>query len=452
MIDWKKSVGYRCSFIYGKISGEFKIIDYETKNNHGYVTVRYKDNTVSMSTNSVSYGNLGILVGNISFDYRYNIGDCLVRKDRKIIIINREKRKETNATKTRVWKWYQIKCLNCQNTHWITESQLRHGSGCPFCIDNPGKLVVGFNDIVTVAPWMIPYFQGGIEEARKYTAHTSKKIYPVCPICGQVAKKKRSIRDIYKYRSIGCQCDGKMSFPELVMSNILDQFNINYIPEATKSHLEWAKSYRYDFYLPDYNCIIETHGGQHYSQTRLIGRTLEEEKINDIKKKELARGNGIKYYFEIDCRNSDINWIIKHVDESGLSNFLNIDSSDIIFDKLFINKYHEKIQECKDIVAKNPNISFAELTRQLGFNHYYDTQKVLGINRLKVRSNRIPVDLYKNDELIKQFSSISEALRESKGKTYYKSFTTLKKYIENNIIIDGVYLFKYADLGGEEIA
>lgn len=405
-----------------------------------------------MSTTSVSYGNLGGLIGNISSDYKYNIGEHLIKNNREIVIINREKREKICASKVRLWKWYQIKCLNCQNTHWVVESQLKHGSGCPFCIDYPGKLVIGFNDVVTVAPWMIPYFQGGIEEARKYTAHTSKKIYPICPICGQVAKKKRAVKDIYKFRSIGCQCDGKMSFPELIMSNILEQFDINYIPQATKSHLKWAMSYRYDFYLPDYNCIIETHGGQHYSQTKLIGRTLEEEKINDTQKKELAQKNGIQNYFEIDCRNSEVNWIIQHIDKSGLSNFLGFDSSDIIFDKLYLNKYHEKIQECKNIVAENPDITFAELTRKLGFKHHYDTKKVLEINRLKVKSNRIPINLYKNGKLIQQFSSVSEALRESKGKPYYKSFATLKKCIENNIVIKDEYLFKYADLESDKSA
>ena len=417
-----------------------------SKNNHGYVIVKYKDNVATMSTSSISYGNLGKLVGKITSDYRYDIGEHLIRNDRKIVIIDRERRKQEN-TKTRVWKWYQIKCLNCKNTHWIVESQLRHGSGCPFCIDYPAKLVVGFNDVATVAPWMIPFFQGGIKEARKFTAHTSKKIYPICPICGKIAKKKRAIKDIYNYRSIGCQCDGKMSFPELIMSNILEQFDINYIPQATKSHLKWAMSYRYDFYLLDYNCIIETHGGQHYSQTKLIGRTLEEEKINDTKKKELAQKNGIQNYFEIDCRNSEVNWIIQHIDKSGLSNFLGFDSSDVIFDKLYLNKYHKKIQECKNIVAENPNITFAELTRKLGFKHYYDTKKVLEINRLKVKSNRIPINLYKNGKLIQQFSSISEALRESKDKSYYKSFITLKKCIENNIVINDTYMYKYADIG-----
>ena len=41
---------------------------------------------------------------------------------------------------------------------------------------------------------MVKYFQGGIDEARRYTYNSRQKIYPICPDCGRVKDK-----DIYVY-------------------------------------------------------------------------------------------------------------------------------------------------------------------------------------------------------------------------------------------------------------
>lgn len=43
------------------------------------------------------------------------------------------------------------------------------------------KPIVRVNDIPTTSPWMIPYFQGGEEEAKKYKNQSHQKITPICP-------------------------------------------------------------------------------------------------------------------------------------------------------------------------------------------------------------------------------------------------------------------------------
>lgn len=444
-INWKKSIGCQCSFIYGEISGTITIVDYKfcSKNQKGYILIQYLDKKDWVSTDCLAGCNLGIFLGCISSDYFYNIGENIKDEKRDITIIDRECRTSNTRTGIRKWKWYLISCNKCKRTHWIVQPQLKNGSGCPYCGNNINRLVEGVNDIVTKAPWMISFFQGGKEEAKKYTVYSSKKILPICPICGRKAKKKRRVGDIYRFRSIGCQCDGKLSFPELVLYNILSQNNIDFIPQATKSVLSWANNYRYDFYLPHNNCIIETHGCQHYKRTKLTGRTLEEEKENDIHKRKLAVNNGIENYYELDCRNSSINWIIDNCCNSGLFDFLNINVDDINFDSLYDNKYHEKIKQCKEIVEDDPFITFAELSRQLGFTHYYDTERVLEINRIKVRSNRYPVDLYMKNILYKTYSSISEAARNSEITGNKICANTLQKYITQRKIISDIYEYRY---------
>ena len=50
----------------------------------------------------------------------------------------------------------------------------------------------------------------------------------------------------------------------------------------------------YDFYLPDYNLIIERDGEQHYREFSRFAKSQKEEHQNDIYKTELAKKNGFK--------------------------------------------------------------------------------------------------------------------------------------------------------------
>ena len=88
------------------------------------------------------------------------------------------------------------------------------------------RLGVYLNNIVICSPWMIPYFQGGYDEAKLYSANSSKRIYPVCPDCGRVKSKSNSINSIYVGHSIGCSCSDSVKFPNKLMFNILEQLKI----------------------------------------------------------------------------------------------------------------------------------------------------------------------------------------------------------------------------------
>lgn len=53
--------------------------------------------------------------------------------------------------------------------------------------------------------------------------------------------------------------------------------------------------YRYDFFIPRLNLIIEYNGSQHYIYSPFFKKTLEEQKEIDIRKKRLALNNGYNY-------------------------------------------------------------------------------------------------------------------------------------------------------------
>lgn len=111
------------------------------------------------------------------------------------------------------------------------------------------------------------------------------------------------------------------------MANILTQLGIKYKAE----YIIKPKNYKYDFFLFDYNTIIEMHGQQHYEECSLTSRTLEEEQANDKAKYEYALQNNVEHYVIIDSRMSIMQYIKDSVMSSYLVEILNL--SDIDWNK-----------------------------------------------------------------------------------------------------------------------
>lgn len=261
----------------------------------------------------------------MEYDYIYNIGQKIIDNKRNLTITNREKIKGYSKTLPNAnIKVYTCTCINCGDTDVkITESHLKEGRGCPTC--RGLKVVKGINDIPTTAPWMIPYFQGGVEEASQYTSNSNKKIFPVCPDCGKVSLKQYKINKIYTRKGFSCNCSDGISYPEKFVSEFLNQLNIDYISQASTNTLDWLKiNIRYDFYIPDKNIIIEANGKQHYEYNNWTGKTLKQEQENDRMKKELAIHNGVEYYIQLDCRDSNKEYIKNSIINSELANIYDL--------------------------------------------------------------------------------------------------------------------------------
>lgn len=246
-------------------------------------------------------------------DYMYSIGEKFVDNNRNIEIIGRyEKIRVRSDTSKHYQKIYVCKCYKCgANDAVIEQSHLKSGRGCPVC--HGKQISVGVNDIPTTATWMIPYFLDGEEEARQYTCQSGKKLYFKCPDCNRISKNQITINHLYNRKSIGCICQDGISYPEKFMYNLLQQLDINFVFQFSE---KWCKQYRYDFYLPDYKCIIETHGLQHYelcSFNKNDIKRLNNQRDIDQNKRGLAMQNGIHNYFEIDCRFSNKNHIINSI-------------------------------------------------------------------------------------------------------------------------------------------
>lgn len=264
--------------------------------------------------------------GNCRNDFRLNIGT--VYKTDKVDMTITDRFLDTVTTKsgTRAWRKYKYTCNKCGYTDGVVEELklINYNRGCPCCCHNPQVVVPEINSIKAKAPWMMKL---GVseEDSIKYTPCSNKKIEVTCPDCGR--KKNISIDRINKYKSISCTCGDGFSYPEKFMANTLIQLDVDFEPQLTKKVFKWCEDYRYDFYLPDYNMIIETHGEQHYRESN-FKRTLEEEQSNDRLKKELAFKNGINTYIEIDCRESVLEYIKNSIHNSKLNELFDLTNID----------------------------------------------------------------------------------------------------------------------------
>lgn len=355
--NWSKSINCFCPFIYGKEQGVLEIIDYRITGKNSEVKIKYKNNENWIQTSALKRCQIGGAIKLFTSDFYYNIGDILHCKT-DIQIIDREYIKKNNRNR----KLYTYKCLSCGQQNQTFEASLKDLKGCPYCA---GRIVKkGINDITTTAPWMIGFFSSS-EEASKYTRNSMTKIFPYCPVCRRKQTKEKTISELYNYHRSGCSCDTYMSFPEQVIFNLLNQNNIYFIHRATKKELPWAKNYEYDFYIPNKNTIIEVHGAQHYEEhgfSSLKGKTLKEEQINDQNKQTLAENNAINYFI-IDCRKSNLNFILNNIKESNLLEFLSINIIDK--NKLYFNSLINIKNKLKILLNNNLLLNKNELMKQL---------------------------------------------------------------------------------------
>ena len=154
---------------------------------------------------------------------------------------------------------------------------------------------------------------------------SNERIECICPYCGTIKWMSYGSLKHFGFSCNGCS-DG-FSFPEKFMTSVLNQLNIKFTTQLTKNTFNWCGDFRYDFYLLDYNIIIETHGEQHFNTTTSrLWKDYEEEHKNDLLKYDLAVFNGFEYnknFFWIDCRKSTLNWMKENIIKE-LGNIFNL--------------------------------------------------------------------------------------------------------------------------------
>ncbi|MDM0660136.1 hypothetical protein QTH47_13505 [Clostridium perfringens] len=315
----------------------------------------------------------------------------------------------------------------CKHQWCITPYSLLSGSGCPFC-NKSKKAKLGVNTIWDTDRWMCDL---GVseEDAKRYSKCSNKKIKVICPNCGK--EKKTTLNRIYTYKSISCSCGDGKSYPEKFIFNLLEQLDLEF---ETEYKPKWIGNKRYDFHIKGVNCIIETHGEQHYKQgfVGIKKITLKQEQKNDKFKKETALANGVKYYIELDCRESNLEWIKSSILNSELNDLFNLSNIDWNKCAEFANSNRVK-EVCNywnnnkkdgettgDLTKvfnlhRNTIVNYLKKGVKLGWCEY-DPKEEMEKSSAKVgKSKGKKVEIFKNGQSLGMFPSGAELERQSEN-------------------------------------
>lgn len=277
-----------------------------------------------------------------------SLQDWCLKNDRQDVlgrwdyILNECSPAEINYTSQGInGKGYWFKCLD----------HPEHGSE----LKNVGKLASHAqknidcsqcNCITLTNPELVKYFVN-IEDTKKYSAHSRTIVDFKCPNCGFIKPMEISR---FTVQGFSCnRCSDGISYPEKIMHSVLEQLNIEFITQLSKTTFKWCKSYKYDFYITNIG-IVETNGMQHYVEptgSSKFTHTLREEQDNDKTKKQLAKYNGIKNYIIIDCRISKLEFIKNSILNSELAK---------LFDLSNINWLKCEKSACKSLVKTTCNL------------------------------------------------------------------------------------------------
>ena len=266
-IDWKNIDNNIIRFDYENISGTFVAKWFDAKTNKLLVEYNGKEQWCHQST--INRSNICRIIGVINSNYRYNVGDIYQNDHSSLTII--ERKMENNK------KFYKILCNNCgfdarkdtyykgnKIDYWVSETNLTTGITCPCCGKKRTFVQEGINDIPTTASWMVPYFQGGYDEAKKYMSGSIDRVNFICPECHRIKNKLMDINTLHRTKTISCiYCSDGISYPEKFVACFLEQMNEIFITQYSP---EWANNKRYDFYLPNLNIIIEVDGGLNHGK------------------------------------------------------------------------------------------------------------------------------------------------------------------------------------------
>ena len=324
---WQDSLNCNMRFDYEGLKGTLKIVDYK----YPFIWVKYKNKEPSkIGISNLIKGRIGGVLRRKTEEFRYEMGHIIKDDKRDIIIIDREIRNLDRKDGLKEnQKWYKYHCNKDEYEGWTIENTLLKGHSCACCTNQ--VVVEGYNDIPTTAPFMIPFFQGGYDEAKLYTKSSGKKIYPICPNCKKIKKKPMGINHIYNRHSIVCTCSDKISYPNKFSYSLLNQlneiYNFDYLEHEYNP--DWIGQKRYDNYFKINNkeYILEMDGSFHKKDNNMSGQTKEESKAIDDEKDKLAKEHGIKV-IRIDCDKSDIEYIKQNIINSKLNEIFDLTKID----------------------------------------------------------------------------------------------------------------------------
>jgi very-short-patch-repair endonuclease len=197
---------------------------------------------------------------------------------------------------------YFFNCLDCSHDYYQSPaSKTNSGSGCPFCSN---RKICGDKSCLFCLPKSCNVYSDiwsskNDKTPEQVSISNGTKYFFNCLDC--IHRYEQTPRNKTKGGN-GCPfCKNKT---ERKVADFLKEINIKF-----KKEFKIDSNKRYDFYLPDFNLIIEIDGNQHFKQISNWNRyehTIE----NDIQKMKIAIENGysILRIYQPDIWKEKIDW------------------------------------------------------------------------------------------------------------------------------------------------
>lgn len=263
-------------------------------------------------------------------NWKYEIGDIIKDEKRNMTIIDREMRGNS-------WQYYKYHCNIDGNEEWVFERHLNKGIGCNVCSNT--KAMLGVNTIWDTDRYLVTDYGLDEEFAKTHSVGTTEKGEFTCKDCYNI--RLCLPKNVKNTKSIGCSCSDKYcSYSEKFIYSMLKQLNMDFEFQLTKDNFKWINTYKYDFYIPNLDLILETHGSQHgkfitSGELTLVkkvkgfnGLRNKNEIKNDADKCWLAYNNEVDKYIQLDCYYSDIDYIKNSILNSELSSIFDLSGID----------------------------------------------------------------------------------------------------------------------------
>ena len=190
----------------------------------------------------------------------------------------------------------EYKCNQCGMTHKAKALHLLNGHGCPYCCGR--YRIEGVNDLATLRPDLVKYFVNS-EICKSVSLHSSRKVKLKCDKCDYITEMSV---EHFVSRGFHCPFCNNTSNGEKQICDYLLNNKIDFTPRKTFSLLKGMGNKRlsYDFYLPDYNLLIEFQGKQHYKSVDYFGgdESFKIQQEHDRRKRQYAKINNY-YLLEI---------------------------------------------------------------------------------------------------------------------------------------------------------
>ena len=177
-------------------------------------------------------------------------------------------------------------CIICpeHGEFWQSPTNHLNGCGCPKCSNVKHKTTNEFiKESRTVHGDKYDY-----SKVEYVNAHT--KVCIICPEHGEFWQTPNK-------HLLGHKCPKcSESIIEKEIRVLLDKEGIKYVKEK---RFNWMKTYRLDFYLPDYNIGIECQGIQHFTELKTYYKdfSLDKQLERDEDKFQLCLTNGVSILY-----------------------------------------------------------------------------------------------------------------------------------------------------------